>query len=107
MYPTGAGYQIENLVANQWRGQAVAAQKALLAELSDTATVTSTIGDGPTWKDALPSVGWKPGEVLVVGSGRIGPLAQVFLGSNGNRIIRNAPVPIIVAPRIAEFADEE
>jgi hypothetical protein len=40
---------------------------------------------------------WKPCEVTVVGSGR-GPLAQVFLGSNGNRIIRNAPVPMIVVP---------
>ena len=107
MYPTGAGYQIENLVANQWRDQAVAAQKALLAELSGATPVKSAIGDGPTWKEALQSVGWKPGEVLVIGSGRIGPLAQVFLGSNGNRIIRNAPVPIIVVPRTVEFTDDE
>ncbi|MGE0241307.1 MAG: universal stress protein [Parvibaculaceae bacterium] len=107
MYPTGAGYQIENLVANQWRGQAVAAQKALLAGITAGGAVKTAIGDGPTWKDALQSVGWKPGEVLVVGSGRIGPLAQVFLGSNGNRIIRNAPVPMIIVPRTAEFIDED
>jgi nucleotide-binding universal stress UspA family protein len=107
MYPTGAGYQIENVVANQWRGQAVAAQKALLAELTATTPVKTAIGDGETWKDALQSLGWKPGEVLVIGSGRIGPLAHVFLGSNGSRIIRNAPAPIIVVPRTVEFTDDE
>jgi nucleotide-binding universal stress UspA family protein len=107
MYPTGAGYQIENLVANQWRAQALAAQKALRAELPAGISVKTTIGDGPTWKDAMQSVDWKPGEVMVIGSGRIGPLAQVFLGSNGNRIIRNAPVPMIVVPRTATFTDDE
>jgi nucleotide-binding universal stress UspA family protein len=108
MYPTGAGYQIENLVANQWRSQAVAAQKALLAELATDVAVKTAIGDGANWKEALQSIGWKPGEVLVIGSGRVGPLAQVFLGSNGNRIIRNAPVPMIVVPRHAhvEFSDD-
>jgi len=108
MYPTGAGYQIENLVANQWRSQAVAAQKALLAELTSDVPVKTVIGDGANWKEALQSIGWKPGEVLVIGSGRLGPLAQVFLGSNGNRIIRNAPVPMIIVPRHAhvDFSDE-
>lgn len=108
MYPTGAGYQVENLVANQWRSQATTAQKALLAELQAGTSVKTAIGDGANWKEALQSVGWKPGEVLVVGSGRIGPLAQVFLGSNGNRIIRNAPVPMIVVPRHAhaDFSDD-
>jgi nucleotide-binding universal stress UspA family protein len=109
MYPTGAGYQIENLVANQWRSQAVAAQKALLPELASNVPVKTAIGDGANWKEALQSVGWKPGEILVIGSGRIGPLAQVFLGSNGNRIIRNSPVPTIVVPRHAhvDFSDDE
>jgi nucleotide-binding universal stress UspA family protein len=108
MYPTGAGYHIENLVANQWRSQAIAAQKALLGELVAGAAVKTAIGDGANWKDALQSIGWKPGEMLVIGSGRIGPLAQVFLGSNGNRIIRSAPVPTIVVPRHAhvEFSDD-
>lgn len=107
MYPTGAGYQVENLVANQWRSQASAAQKALLAELKSDVPIKTQLGDGANWKEALGSVGWKPGEMLVIGSGRIGPLAQVFLGSNGNRIIRNAPVAMMVVPRTAEFHDDE
>jgi len=107
MYPTGAGYQVENLVANQWRSQAIAAQKTLLAEIGSDMAVKTEIGDGANWKEALSSIGWKSGEMLVIGSGRIGPLAQVFLGSNGNRIIRNVPVPIIVVPRTAEFSDDE
>jgi nucleotide-binding universal stress UspA family protein len=107
MYPTGAGYQVENLVANQWKSQATAAQKALLGDLQSDVPVKTQIGDGANWKEALSSIGWKPGEMLVIGSGRIGPLAQVFLGSNGSRIIRNAPVPMIIVPRTAEFHDEE
>lgn len=107
MYPTGAGYRSENLVANQWRSQALAAQKAMLADLHSDVPVKTEIGDGANWKEALSSVGWKRGEILVIGSGRIGPLAQVFLGSNGNRIIRNAPVAMIVVPRTAEFTDDE
>jgi nucleotide-binding universal stress UspA family protein len=108
MYPTGAGYKVENLVANQWKSQATAAQKALLAEIAGDVPVKTAIGDGANWKAAVSSIGWKPGEVMVVGSGR-GPLAQVFLGSNGNRIIRNAPVPMIVVPRHAhvDFSDDE
>jgi len=108
MYPTGAGYQIENVVANQWRSQAIAAQKAMLAGIENPMPIKTVIGDGANWKDTLQSIGWKPGEVLVIGSGRLGPLAQVFLGSNGNRIIRNAPVPMIVVPRHAhvDFSDD-
>lgn len=107
MYPTGAGYRSENLVANQWKSQATMAQKALLAGLQTDIPVKTQIGDGASWKEALSSIGWKPGELLVIGSGRFGPLAQVFLGSNGSRIIRNATVPMIVVPRTAEFHDDE
>ena len=38
------------------------------------------------------------GEVLVVGSSRLGPVARVFLGSNSTKIVRSSPVPVVVVP---------
>ena len=41
---------------------------------------------------------WEPTEVLVVGSSRAGRLARVFLGSAAIKIVRYAPVPVVVVP---------
>ena len=51
---------------------------------------------------------WEPGEVLVVGSSRVGQLARVFLGSGAIKIVRYSPVPVVVVPGsvAAEIADE-
>ena len=51
---------------------------------------------------------WEDGEVLVVGSSAIGPVARVFLGSRASKIVRNSPVPVVVVPRAAaeELAEE-
>ena len=99
MYPTGVGYQAENMVANQWRSQAVAAQKKVIASLPAKPPVTGGIADGKTWKAAFNSIPWKDGEIIAVGSSNLGPILRVFLGSNAAKIVRNAPVPCIVLPR--------
>ena len=39
------------------------------------------------------------GDVLVVGSSSIGPVARVFLGSRAAKIVRHSPVPVVVVPR--------
>ena len=51
--------------------------------------------------DALDDVEWRDGDVLVVGSSAAGPAARVFLGSHGSKIVRHAPVPVVVVPRSA------
>jgi len=99
MYPTGVGYQAENMVSNQWRTQAIQAQKKVIATLPPKPPVTASIADGKTWKAAFGSVPWKDGEMIAVGSSSLGPLLRVFLGSNAAKIVRNAPVPCIVLPR--------
>ncbi|MEV0200442.1 universal stress protein [Nonomuraea sp. NPDC050691] len=40
---------------------------------------------------------------LLLGSGAAGPLAQVFLGSAASRILRHAPVPVMILPRQQEL----
>src|ERR687891_707816 len=55
-------------------------------------------------EDALHSLPWEEGEVLVVGSSRLGPVARVFLGSNSTKILRSSPVPVVVIPHGADVA---
>ena len=98
MYPTGAGYRTEDMVANQLRRQAIAGQKALIAALPPKPPTTAALADGKTWKAAFGSVPWKEGEIVSVGSSNLGSLLRVFLGSNSAKILHYAPVPCLVLP---------
>jgi nucleotide-binding universal stress UspA family protein len=101
MYPTGAGYDAENLVANQWRAQATQGQNRIIAALPQEPRVTAGIADGKTWKAAFGSIPWKGGEIIAVGSSNLGPLMRVFLGSNAMKILRETSVPCLILPRQA------
>ena len=70
--------------------------------------VETVIGRGASWSEALEDVPWDEGDVLVVGSSELGPLAQVFLGSRATKIVRHSPVPVVVVPRgrAEELADK-
>jgi len=102
MYPSQVGYDAERLVVEQWRAQAAEAQEKALATLPDDVAVETGIVEGRDWEEALDSLPWEEGEVLVVGSSRLGPVARVFLGSNSTKIIRSSPVPVLVIPRGAD-----
>jgi nucleotide-binding universal stress UspA family protein len=107
MYPSQVGYDAERLVAEQWRAQALESQQKALATLPDGVAVESGVVSGRDWEDALDSLPWEEGEVLVVGSSRLGPVARVFLGSNSTKIIRSSPVPVLVIPRGADVHLDE
>src|SRR3712207_3200388 len=102
MYPSQVGYDAERLVAEQWRAQAAEAQEKALTTLPDDVVVEASVVGGHDWEDTLDSLSWEEGEVLVVGSSRLGPVARVFLGSNSTKIIRSSPVPVLVIPRGAD-----
>jgi nucleotide-binding universal stress UspA family protein len=102
MYPSQVGYDAERLVVEQWRAQAREAQEKALATLPNDVSVETDILDGRDWEDALDSLPWEDGEMLVVGSSRLGPVARVFLGSSATKIIRSSPVPVLVVPRSAD-----
>ncbi|WP_066912828.1 universal stress protein [Millisia brevis] len=55
------------------------------------------IGEG--WAPTVDAFDWNPDDLLMVGSSEHGPIAQVFLGSSATRIVRQAPVPVILLPR--------
>jgi nucleotide-binding universal stress UspA family protein len=107
MYPSEVGYDAERLVVEQWRQQALEAQEKALATLPGGVEVEAGVFSGRDWEDALDSLPWEDGEVLVVGSSRLGPVARVFLGSNSTKIIRSSPVPVLVIPRGADVHLQE
>lgn len=73
---------------------------AQVRELAPGVAVTATpAATGERWSQALEAYPWNPGDVLVVGSSEHGPLARVFLGSTAARILRYAPVPVVLLPR--------
>lgn len=102
MYPPEVGLRAEDAVLDQWREQVGATQQQVLADLRGRGLladdVTAEVVTGQSWADALDEVEWGPGEVLVVGSNATGRLARVFLGSRALRIVRQAPVPVLVVP---------
>ena len=102
MYPSEVGYDAERLVEEQWRAQASASQERALAQVPDDVEVEARVVGGRDWEDALDSLTWEEGEVLVVGSSRLGPVARIFLGSNSIKIVRSSPVPVLVIPRGAD-----
>lgn len=101
MYPTGAGYDVENLVSNQFRRQADAAHEAIRVAWPGPALPESVLGDGRDWRSAVAALDWDPGELLVIGSSGLGGLMRVFVGSNSGKILRHAPVPRMIVPRLA------
>ena len=98
MFPPVSGITAEDSVLDSWTEQAEAAQRRLVAEGVIPESTERVIGTGATWSDTMASVPWQSGEVLALGSSSMGPLARVFLGSRATKLIRHAPVPVIVLP---------
>jgi nucleotide-binding universal stress UspA family protein len=102
-YTTQLGTDSEDLVMDEWRAELDKSVTATLKQVKrlpeHPRTVETVVGSGPTWAEAIEDVGWDPGDVLVVGSSDLGPVARVFLGSRATKILRHSPVPVVVVPR--------
>jgi nucleotide-binding universal stress UspA family protein len=111
-YTSGVGREADDSMVAEWVREIEANARAALDAVEGLPAVPreldAVIGHGETWEDALEDIEWEEGDVLVVGSSSIGPLARVFLGSRAAKIVRHAPVPVVVVPRgvAAELADE-
>jgi nucleotide-binding universal stress UspA family protein len=92
----------EELVVQQWAQRTTDAAVKQLEEAraqSGHADVDVVIGTGTEWREAVDDIAWEPGDVLLLGSAAAGPLAQVFLGTVASKILRHAPVPVMIVPR--------
>jgi nucleotide-binding universal stress UspA family protein len=93
----------ENLVVQRWTRQTTDSAFTQLNDIRDGVSIPDVevkVGSGTDWTEAVNSVGWESGDMLLLGSGAAGPVAQVFLGSAASKIIRHAPVPVMITPRL-------
>jgi nucleotide-binding universal stress UspA family protein len=100
MLPSETGLHVEREVSSAWARQAQAELEQVAAGLPGPPETVVARGSG--WPGAVAAAGWSDGDLLAVGSSRLGPLARVFLGSTATRIVRAAPVPVVVVPRGTE-----
>ena len=101
-YTTTLGTDSEDGVLDEWTATMErAASNAVEAVegLGAVPPVEAVIGRGSSWAEAIDDIGWNEGDVLVVGSSELGPVAQVFLGSRATKILRHSPAPTFVVPR--------
>jgi nucleotide-binding universal stress UspA family protein len=93
---------VEDLVVQQWaqRTQAeVAGRLDAVRPYIAPSDVEVIVGRGRDWRDAVESLPWVPGDLLALGSGAAGQSERVFLGSVASKILRHAPVPVLILPR--------
>ena len=104
-FTAGVGSGPEQTIVRQWVEDIERAAREALDEIRDLPekppSLEAVVGYGETWDDALEDIEWDDGDVLVVGSSTVGPVARVFLGSRSAKIVRHAPVPVVVVPRRA------
>jgi nucleotide-binding universal stress UspA family protein len=111
-YTSGVGREAQGSVIDDWVREIEAAAGATLEQVEDLPAapreLDCVIGYGESWEEALEDIEWEDGDVLVVGSSSVGPVAQVFLGSRAAKIVRHSPVPVVVVPRgrAAALAEE-
>jgi nucleotide-binding universal stress UspA family protein len=92
----------EDLVVQQWSQRTF---DDILKQLNDVRAdisvpdVEVVVGSGHDWREAVESVSWGAGDMLLLGSGAAAQGAHVFLGSAASKILRHAPVPVMIVPR--------
>lgn len=101
----GVGLDVEDEVIAEWGVAIKQHVSQLLGEIEDfampPADIDAAVGVGKRWHEALRAIEWLPGEVLLIGSTSLGPIARVSLGSHAAKIVRHSPVPVVVVPRRA------
>jgi nucleotide-binding universal stress UspA family protein len=63
------------------------------------------VAHGRTFEEAVDSLDWLEGELVIIGSSRLAQKNQLFLGSTANKVLRALPVPMVVVPRDYERAE--
>ncbi|WP_222192741.1 universal stress protein [Modestobacter italicus] len=100
MLPSETGLRIEQVVSEEWAAQVQGSLDEVVAGWPGPGRARETLlARGAGWAGAIAAVPWEPGDVLVVGSSRVGPFTRVFVGSTATKILRATTVPVLVVPR--------
>ncbi|AUI49799.1 universal stress protein [Arthrobacter crystallopoietes] len=62
-------------------------------------TATVTVAHGRTIEEAIDSLDWDDGELVIIGSSRLAQRNRLFLGSTALKVLRALPVPMVVVPQ--------
>ncbi|WP_349268718.1 universal stress protein UspA [Mycolicibacterium parafortuitum] len=61
--------------------------------------VTATVVEGGTVEQAVQSLAWQDGDLIMVGSSRLGLPRRTFLGTTAAKMLRVLDVPMVVVPK--------
>lgn len=67
--------------------------------LPDDVEVSWSVVDGPSVEAAVNKLDWHDGDVIMVGSSRLGQSRRLFLGSTAAKMLRVLQVPMVVVPK--------
>jgi nucleotide-binding universal stress UspA family protein len=99
IYGSALTHSAETAVIEQQIRQTRANQEEIKAKLGRELDISAEIVVGDTIPTALGKMSFDGNELLVLASSRGGSLKRVFLGDMTYKLIRSAPVPMIVLPR--------
>ncbi|MFL6151953.1 MAG: universal stress protein [Ornithinibacter sp.] len=92
----------DDLVVEQWVDRTKDALRAGIGDgdpaLAERLARTLVVGEGLSWRKAIEDVEWHDGDLLVIGPSSSAPAARLFLGSRASKIVRSAPVPVLLVP---------
>lgn len=71
----------------------------LKSKLPSDIKVSWSVVDGPSVEDAVNKLDWHDGDMIMVGSSRLGQSRRLFLGSTAAKMLRVLQVPMIVVPK--------
>ena len=63
------------------------------------------VAHGRTFEEAVDSIEWLDGELVIIGSSRLAQKRRLFMGTTANKILRALPVPMVVVPLEYERAE--
>jgi nucleotide-binding universal stress UspA family protein len=63
------------------------------------------VAHGRTFEEAVDSIDWLDGELVIIGSSRLAQKRRLFMGTTANKILRALPVPMVVVPLEYERAE--
>jgi nucleotide-binding universal stress UspA family protein len=69
------------------------------AQLPPEFPVSSVVASGTTIEEAVESLEWQDGDVVMVGSSRLAAPNTLFLGTTAAKILRAVSIPMIVVPK--------
>jgi nucleotide-binding universal stress UspA family protein len=98
MYATRLSPEAEAPLLEHMQHDAAASHQRIISTIDDSIEVTTVTLAADSVGAAFNRYPWEGDELLVIGSAKRGPLLRVFLGDMTHKLLRRAPVPVIVLP---------